>query len=99
MTLWRFFRIEFRNPSYFRGAPRAPSVVAREVPDINTDLVMLRAGQLDWSLLSPAQRLALGPDSKLKIGLLRDKYKFTLVLTVLSCLRFCPVLHIIRKHL
>jgi peptide/nickel transport system substrate-binding protein len=56
-----------RNARYFRGMPRAPAVVAREVPDINTDLVMLRAGQLDWSLLSPAQRLALGPDSKLKI--------------------------------
>jgi peptide/nickel transport system substrate-binding protein len=56
-----------RNAHYFRGMPRAPGVVAREVPDINTDLVMLRAGQLDWSLLSPAQRLALGPDTKLKI--------------------------------
>ena len=56
-----------RNPRYFRGVPRAKAVVAREVPDINTDLVMLRAGQLDWSLLSPAQRLALGPDSALKI--------------------------------
>jgi peptide/nickel transport system substrate-binding protein len=56
-----------RNIHYFRGVPRAQTVVAREVPDINTDLVMLRAGQLDWSLLSPAQRLALGPDTKLKI--------------------------------
>jgi len=56
-----------RNPHYFRGVPRAQTIVAREVPDINTDLVMLRAGQLDWSLLSPAQRLALGPDSTLKI--------------------------------
>lgn len=56
-----------RNPRYFKGEPRARTVVAREVPDINTDLVMLRGGQLDWSLLSPAQRLALGPDSNLKI--------------------------------
>jgi peptide/nickel transport system substrate-binding protein len=56
-----------RNVHYFRGVPRAQTVVAREVPDINTDLVMLRAGQLDWSLLSPAQRLALGPETKLKI--------------------------------
>jgi peptide/nickel transport system substrate-binding protein len=56
-----------RNKHYFRGVPHAQTVVAREVPDINTDLVMLRAGQLDWSLLSPAQRLALGPDSKLKV--------------------------------
>lgn len=56
-----------RNPRYFRGVPRTQKVVAREVPDINTDLVMLRGGQLDWSLLSPAQRLALGPKSNLKI--------------------------------
>jgi peptide/nickel transport system substrate-binding protein len=55
------------NPHYFRGLPRSTMVSAREVPDINTDLVMLRSGQLDWSLLSPAQRLALGPDSGLKI--------------------------------
>jgi peptide/nickel transport system substrate-binding protein len=56
-----------RNPHYFRGMPRTQTIVAREVPDINTDLVMLRAGQLDWSLLSPAQRLALGPATALKI--------------------------------
>ncbi|HKW45015.1 MAG TPA: peptide ABC transporter substrate-binding protein [Candidatus Eremiobacteraceae bacterium] len=56
-----------RNARYFRGVPKAREVVAREVPDINTDLVMLRGGQLDWSLLSPAQRLALGQSSALKI--------------------------------
>src|ERR1700730_15422307 len=48
------------NPHYFRGAPRATSVVVREVPDVNTDLTMLRTGDLDWSLLSPAQRVGLG---------------------------------------
>jgi peptide/nickel transport system substrate-binding protein len=56
-----------KNEHYYRGIPRAHGIVAREVPDINTDLVMLRGGQLDWSLLSPAQRLALGPNSGLKI--------------------------------
>lgn len=56
-----------KNEHYYRGVPRARGIVAREVPDINTDLVMLRGGQLDWSLLSPAQRLALGPNSGLKI--------------------------------
>lgn len=46
------------NPSYFRGAPKTRELIVREVPDINTDLTMLRSGDLDWSLLSPAQRLA-----------------------------------------
>jgi peptide/nickel transport system substrate-binding protein len=56
-----------KNPDYFRGAPAAQGIWAREVPDTNTDLVMLRSGQLDWSLLSPAQRLALGASSDLRI--------------------------------
>ena len=55
------------NPRYFRGAPAAPAIWAREVPDTNTDLIMLRGGQLDWSLLSPAQRLALGGSANLSI--------------------------------
>jgi peptide/nickel transport system substrate-binding protein len=48
------------NDAYYRGAPKTASIVVREVPDINTDLTMLRTGDLDWSLLSPAQRIALG---------------------------------------
>jgi peptide/nickel transport system substrate-binding protein len=48
------------NPRYFRGPPRATGVVVKEVPDVNTDLTMLRTGDLDWSLLSPAQRIGLG---------------------------------------
>ncbi len=48
------------NAHYFRGAPKTQSIVAQEVPDLNTDLTLLRSGQLDWSLLSPAQRLSLG---------------------------------------
>jgi len=55
------------NRDYFRGAPAARGIWAREVPDTNTDLIMLRGGQLDWSLLSPAQRLALGTASDLHI--------------------------------
>jgi len=47
-------------PHYFRGAVKTQRIVVREVPDINTDLTMLRSGALDWSLLSPAQRLGLG---------------------------------------
>jgi len=48
------------NPHYYRGAPRSPAIVVREVPDVNTDLTMLRTGDLDWSLLSPAQRIGMG---------------------------------------
>jgi len=47
------------NPAYYRGAPRTPRIVVRVVPDTNTDLLLLRTGELDWSLLSPAQRAAL----------------------------------------
>ena len=57
----RSSRIVFRaSPLYYRGAPRADRVIAMVIPDFNTDLTQLRAGELDWSLLSPAQRLALG---------------------------------------
>jgi peptide/nickel transport system substrate-binding protein len=49
-----------RNPRYFRGVPKTRAIVAQEVPDLNTDLTLLRSGQLDWTLLSPAQRLSLG---------------------------------------
>jgi peptide/nickel transport system substrate-binding protein len=48
------------NARYYRGAPKVSTVVVREIPDINTDLTMLRTGALDWSLLSPAQRIGLG---------------------------------------
>jgi peptide/nickel transport system substrate-binding protein len=48
------------NAGYFRGAPKAAQIIVREVPDINTDLTLLRTGDLDWSLLSPAQRIGLG---------------------------------------
>ncbi len=54
------------NSHYYRGAPSVAMVVVEEVPDINTSMTMLRSGQLDWSLLSPAQRLALGPASGLR---------------------------------
>jgi peptide/nickel transport system substrate-binding protein len=47
------------NPRYFRGSPKIRRIVVAIVPNTNTDLVMLRSGQIDWSLLSPAQRLSL----------------------------------------
>lgn len=54
------------NPRYFRDRPKTDTIVVEEVPDINTSLTMLRSGQLQWSLLSPAQRLALGPAAGLR---------------------------------
>ncbi len=48
------------NDGYFRGKPKARTVVVEEVPDTNSALTMLRTGRLDWSLQSPAQRLAVG---------------------------------------
>src|SRR5579863_9698929 len=55
------------NPHYYRGAPKTASIIVREVPDINTDLTMLRTGDIDWSLLSPAQRLGLGDAPGIRI--------------------------------
>jgi peptide/nickel transport system substrate-binding protein len=54
------------NSAYFRGQPKTRAVVVHIVPDTNTTLTMLRSGQLDWSLQSPAQRLALGNDPNLR---------------------------------
>jgi peptide/nickel transport system substrate-binding protein len=48
------------NHTYYRGDPHAGQVVVLVVPDFNTDLTLLRSGELDWSLLSPVQRHALG---------------------------------------
>jgi len=54
------------NDSYFRGKPKTLQLVAQVVPDTNSALTMLRSGQLDWSLQSPAQRLALGRSSNVR---------------------------------
>jgi peptide/nickel transport system substrate-binding protein len=51
------------NDRYFRGRPRARTISVEEIPDTNSALTMLRTGRLDWSLQSPAQRLALGRDA------------------------------------
>ncbi len=47
------------NPRYWRGAPRAPRLDIRVIPDPQTNLVMLRSGQLDWNLIAPVQRETL----------------------------------------
>ncbi len=59
---WLIYRA---NPHYYRGAPRTRTLDVEEVPDTNTDLALLRSGALDWSLLSPAQRMSLGRQTAL----------------------------------
>jgi len=48
------------NPRYWRGAPRVARLDVRVVPDPGTNYTLLRSGALDWNLLSPVQREALG---------------------------------------
>ncbi|BDE08042.1 peptide-binding protein [Vulcanimicrobium alpinum] len=48
------------NPTYWRGAPRASRLDLRVVPDPNTNFTLMRSGELDWNLFSPAQRETLG---------------------------------------
>ena len=63
----RATRLIYRaNNAYYKGRPRTPTVAVMVVPDFNTDLTLLRAHDLDWSLLSPAQRLSLGTTSDLR---------------------------------
>ncbi len=51
------------NAAYWRGAPRVARIDVRVVPDPGTNYTLLRSGALDWNLLSPVQRAALGaPD-------------------------------------
>ncbi|MBV8340277.1 MAG: peptide ABC transporter substrate-binding protein [Candidatus Eremiobacteraeota bacterium] len=56
------------NDSYYRGKPAAQTVVALEVPDPNETLTLLRSDELDWSLVSPAQRLILNGAGGLHIA-------------------------------
>ena len=48
------------NDGYYRGKPKTATIEVDEIPDTNSAFTMLRSGQLDWSLQSPAQRLAMG---------------------------------------
>ncbi|MGH8165439.1 MAG: ABC transporter substrate-binding protein, partial [Rhodanobacteraceae bacterium] len=47
------------NPTYWRGVPRVKQLDIRIIPDPQTDLVMLGAGQLDWNLIAPVQQADL----------------------------------------
>ena len=48
------------NPHYWRGPPRVARIEVRVVPDPGTNFTLLRSGELDWNLVSPAQRASLG---------------------------------------
>jgi len=48
------------NADYWRGTPRVARLDVRVVPDPNTDFTLMRGGELDWNLFSPAQRGAFG---------------------------------------
>ncbi len=53
-------RLEYRaNPLYWRGRPRVDRLDVRIVPDPGTNLTLLRAGELDFNLVAPAQVAAL----------------------------------------
>ena len=47
------------NPRYWRGVPRIAQLDIRVIPDPQTNLVMLRSGQLDWNLIAPVQQQTL----------------------------------------
>jgi peptide/nickel transport system substrate-binding protein len=52
--------LEYRaNPHYWRGEAETPRLDVRVIPDPQTNLVMLRSGQLDWNLIAPVQQATL----------------------------------------
>lgn len=53
------------NPLYWRGAPAVKRLDVRIVPDPQTNLALLRSGELDFNLVAPAQAAALArlPDA------------------------------------
>jgi len=55
-----------RNAAYWRGAPKVAELDIRIIPDPQTNLVMLRSGQLDWNLIAPAQQAGLGDARELR---------------------------------
>ncbi len=47
------------NPDYWDGAPKIGTVVYKILPDLNTQVAQLRAGQVDIVMLEPSQVDAL----------------------------------------
>lgn len=44
------------NARYWRGTPKVPRLTIRIVPDPQTNLVLLRSGNVDYNLIAPAQQ-------------------------------------------
>ena len=53
------------NPLYWRGKPAVATLAIRTIPDPGTNLVLLRAGELDWNLLAPAQVAVVRGDPRI----------------------------------
>ncbi|MBC5801036.1 MAG: peptide ABC transporter substrate-binding protein [Candidatus Eremiobacteraeota bacterium] len=47
------------NSRYWRGVPPVPRLDIRVVPDPETNLTLLRSGQIDFNLIAPAQQATL----------------------------------------
>jgi peptide/nickel transport system substrate-binding protein len=47
------------NARYWRGKPAIARLDIRVIPDPQTNLVMLRSGNLDWNLIAPVQQRTL----------------------------------------
>jgi peptide/nickel transport system substrate-binding protein len=52
------------NPRYWRGEPAVKRLDVRIVPDPQTNLTLLRSGELDFNLVAPAQAAGLERDSR-----------------------------------
>ncbi len=53
------------NPRYWRGKPAVAALTIRTIPDPSTNLLLLRAGDLDWNLLAPAQLAVVRGDTRI----------------------------------
>jgi peptide/nickel transport system substrate-binding protein len=53
------------NPRYWRGKPAVATLTIRTIPDPSTNLLLLRAGDLDWNLLAPAQLAVVRGDPRI----------------------------------
>jgi len=53
------------NPLYWRGKPAVATLTIRTIPDPSTNLLLLRAGDLDWNLLAPAQVAVVRDDPRI----------------------------------
>jgi len=52
------------NSRYWRGEPHVRQLIVRTIPDPSTNLLLLRAGELDWNLIAPAQLAVVRGDPR-----------------------------------